>query len=206
MAVDEALLRSGTNLPILRVYNWLGDWISFGYFQKYEDIAQEIDPRFQVVRRWTGGGLVDHRSDQTYTLIVPRELPIANDRPETSYRIVHEALAEALSSAGYDSSLASEEKPDAAGRCFASEGGHARQDVLVDGRKVAGAAQRRGRNGLLHQGSIKLDAPLDDSVFINFAEELAESMQPFPIDETIEKQAKQLALERYATEGWLKKR
>src|SRR5690349_16177933 len=72
MALDEALLESIPQLafPLLRFYGWMEPAASFGYFQKYEDIVNSTLLR-PLVRRPTGGGLVPHEADWTYSVIFP---------------------------------------------------------------------------------------------------------------------------------------
>src|SRR6478672_8158419 len=78
MAVDEWLLETAF-LPVLRVYEWDGDWASVGYFGKIAE-ARSTVPEVSWVRRWTGGGLVDHRSDWTYSLALPNSEKLATER------------------------------------------------------------------------------------------------------------------------------
>ena len=65
MAVDSWLLTQ--EIPVLRLYHWKGLWGSMGYFGEVEK-AGKLLPEVSLVRRATGGGLVDHRNDITYTL------------------------------------------------------------------------------------------------------------------------------------------
>jgi hypothetical protein len=97
MAIDEALLRAARE-PILRIYRWEQPAVSFGYFGKWAEV-QRTWPEREAVRRWTGGGIVPHGDDLTYSLIVPRAHPFALLGPLESYRAIHEALAAALGSA-----------------------------------------------------------------------------------------------------------
>ena len=69
MAIDEALLGSATK-PTLRFYGWMRPSLSFGYFGRYDDAAREGGSR-DLVRRWTGGGIVLHGNDLTYSLVIP---------------------------------------------------------------------------------------------------------------------------------------
>ncbi len=194
MAADEALLRANPDAAILRIYGWARPTISIGYFQDLPETEVE------VVRRWTGGGLVDHRADLTYSMIVPRHEAFAQERAQDSYRRIHEALREALAHFGIASQLTEAASDVADSGCFA--GGWAEGDLLVDGRKVAGAAQRRSRFGLLHQGSLQL-APCPEGLWQVFAEQLADSPHDFepPVDLT--KRITELAGARYATREWL---
>jgi len=150
MAVDEWLLET-VREPVLRVYRWQAGWGSLGYFGSLAE-ARKNFPELTWVRRWTGGGTVDHRADWTYTLVVPVEEPLATARGAESYRILHAALAEILPMEGLDARLADGSLETGAASCFENPVCH----DLVDGtgRKLAGAGQRRTRRGLLHQGSV----------------------------------------------------
>ncbi|MGL4401134.1 MAG: lipoate--protein ligase family protein [Luteolibacter sp.] len=152
MAVDEWLLETA-EMPVLRVYAWLGEWASVGYFGKISD-ARAAFPGVDLVRRWTGGGMVDHRVDWTYTIIVPHGEPVAGWRGAESYRRIHAALAETLISGGIEARVSGGNEESGAVLCFDNP---VRHDLLgADGRKLAGAGQRRSRLGLLHQGSVAL--------------------------------------------------
>src|SRR3974377_69139 len=72
MAMDEALLQAMPRLarPVLRLYGWTELAASFGYFQRYADVERMTALR-TLVRRPTGGGLVPHDADWTYSLAFP---------------------------------------------------------------------------------------------------------------------------------------
>src|SRR6478735_3248133 len=90
MAVDEALLISAT-APILRFYRWSRPSLSFGYFGRYAEVANQ-SARRDIVRRWTGGGIVLHGNDLTYSILVPRtHLSFLRSSLEV-YGAVHEAM------------------------------------------------------------------------------------------------------------------
>lgn len=150
MAVDEWLLET-TETPVLRVYQWLGEWGSLGYFSRLEE-ARVLFPGVEWVRRWTGGGTVDHRADWTVSVIAPIGTPLGRLRGAESYRSIHAALAEALRLEGIDARLSKGAEETGAIACFENPVNH----DLIDstGRKLAGAGQRRTKRGLLHQGSV----------------------------------------------------
>src|SRR5262249_46055918 len=66
MAIDEALLESAT-IPTIRFYGWHSPALSFGYFGRFSDVAIYAADR-DLVRRWTGGGIVLHGDDLTYSV------------------------------------------------------------------------------------------------------------------------------------------
>jgi lipoyl(octanoyl) transferase len=152
MAMDDWLLESSEK-PVLRVYRWRENWGSLGYFGKIAE-ARATFPEVKWVRRWTGGGIVDHRSDWTYTVIAPAREPVSKWKGVEIYRAIHQALAQALAEEGTESSLSNGSQETGAADCFSNPVGF----DLVDsnGRKIAGAGQRRGKFGLLYQGSLAM--------------------------------------------------
>src|ERR1700738_487047 len=69
MAVDETLFLTAPG-PVLRSYRWIRPAVSFGYFPPWKDVALRFAGR-DLVRRWTGGGIVEHGQDFTYSLVIP---------------------------------------------------------------------------------------------------------------------------------------
>jgi lipoyl(octanoyl) transferase len=153
MAWDEALLEAAALAarPLLRFYGWATPAATFGYSQRYADVATWTSLR-PLLRRPTGGGLVPHATDWTYALILPPQHPWYALKAVESYRTVHDWLRRALARLGVDAQLAPETIATGPGQCFL---GAEPSDVLWRSRKVAGAAQRRTRAGLLIQGSVQ---------------------------------------------------
>ncbi len=163
MAVDFLLLRRypQTGHARFRAYGWHRPAFTFGYSQKIaavRAVLPEAEGPFELCRRATGGGLVDHRQDWTYALVLPRGHPVGEARAVESYRLVHASLARALARAGHAVELKENCEPDACatdapGICFRRA---ERFDVIhrETGAKVAGAAQKRTKEGLLLQGSV----------------------------------------------------
>jgi lipoyl(octanoyl) transferase len=153
MALDEALLLSMSRLevPVLRFYAWIERAASFGYFQKYSQVEM-LTPLRPLVRRPTAGGLVPHDADWTYSLTFPASHEWYSTRALESYRRVHDWLRAAFLSVGLHTELAPASQPSGPGQCFV---GFEQYDLLCRGRKIAGAAQRRTRVGLLIQGSVQ---------------------------------------------------
>lgn len=203
MALDESLL-AVADVPVLRVYRWDGPWISFGCFGRHA-AARSGFPGRPLVRRWTGGGLVDHACDWTYSLVLPAGDPLAALGTAASYRLIHKALAAALAACGMAARLADAPLPGRGGHCFRAP---VQADVVdAAGRKIAGAAQRRTRDGLLHQGSVQgIDVP--GSLAIAFAAAL--HPRPAALDpahaETAHRIAARLVREKYGAAAWLERR
>ena len=153
MARDEALLETAAALgwPILRFYGWAEPAATFGYFQKYHEIERLTKLR-PLIRRPTGGGLVPHDADWTYSLSFPPGDDWYELKAVESYRRVHEWIQAAFRAMGLGTDLAACCRKEASGQCFI---GAEQFDVLWQDQKIAGAAQRRTRHGLLIQGSIQ---------------------------------------------------
>jgi lipoate-protein ligase A len=200
MAIDEALLEQAT-LPVLRFYGWRRPSLSFGYFGKFAEVAEETKTR-ELVRRWTGGGSVWHGEDLTYALITPASDPASAHGPTFIYATLHGAIRDTLLREGRETQLAAEAAPKISGACFANP---VRNDVMHEGRKIAGAAQRRTRGGFLHQGSIQLPG-LSQSFRDRFAAALAPRMQQTSISIQTFDRATTLAAEKYGTMEWLQRR
>ena len=153
MALDEAMLEAmpRLNRPMLRFYSWTEPAASFGYFQKFAEVERLTRLR-PLVRRPTGGGIVPHDADWTYSLAFPTTDAWYSLAAMESYRHVHQWLQSAFAKINLTAGLAPCARKAGPGQCFA---GCERFDLLYHGQKIAGAAQRRTRNGLLIQGSVQ---------------------------------------------------
>jgi lipoyl(octanoyl) transferase len=207
MAIDETLLEVVT-IPSIRFYRWNSAALSFGYFGKFADVADYATER-DLVRRWTGGGIVFHGDDLTYSIVIPASDPIFGESSRSIYEKIHGALCNALVAAGQRALVAGIVDPAAAvtdasynGQCF---GNPVRADVMVNGRKVAGAAHRRTRAGLLHQGSIQR-VDLGNDLGERFAGELAEVCDERSLTTRIVERASEIAQQKYGTQNWLQRR
>jgi lipoate-protein ligase A len=155
-----------------RHYGWRSPSFTFGYSQKISFVREQLLPgeTFDLCRRPTGGGVVDHRDDWTYALVIPRGHPFEEARATQSYRAIHEALEASLRAAGVPVALKSVSDPlpgaepgGPAGVCFE------RAEIFdvvhgVTGAKIAGGAQKRNKRGLLFQGSVWKPAAGGDAV------------------------------------------
>ncbi len=243
MAIDEALLEHAIS-PSIRFYHWDHPALSFGYFGKFADVAEHRMKR-DLVRRWTGGGIVLHGDDLTYSVIIPASAGVFATSSRSIYAAIHSALRDALnidgqraelapavegavtdsensSQAGYeDNSLycshapvarptahspASDGGPQGRGYgrqlCFANP---VRADVMVNGQKVAGAAQRRTRGGLLHEGSIQY-VDVGNGLAERFVQALSADRSERKIADEVLDLAWEIALQKYGTDAWLRRR
>jgi lipoate---protein ligase len=142
MAIDEALMESIGQVPVLRIYGWQPPAVSIGYFQS---IKEEVDLEMcneigiDVVRRLTGGGAVLHEFELTYSFITkqyPRNIM-------ESYRWICEAIVISINRLGFDASFVP------------------LNDIIVKGKKVSGSAQTRRNGVLLQHGTLLLGVDVD---------------------------------------------
>jgi lipoate-protein ligase A len=241
MATDFLLLQRYPNAaaPRFRHYGWRGPAFTFGYSQKIAFVRAALpatDTPFDLCRRPTGGGIVDHRDDWTYALVIPRGHPLEELRATQSYREVHEALAGALRAQGVAavtkpcvdeplSEASSEERAAAAAKSAGPAGVCFQRAEIYDvvnettGEKIAGAAQKRNKHGLLFQGSLwrpaasaasASSAPLDwDQLEADFIARLATALgleaQATPWPDLNEDEVSGL-VEQYSSTEWTEHR
>ncbi|TAK98869.1 MAG: hypothetical protein EPO07_11440 [Verrucomicrobia bacterium] len=210
MALDEALLEAMPRLqkPVLRFYGWTEPAASFGYFQKFAEVecATLLRP---LVRRPTGGGIVPHDADWTYSLTFPAGHEWHSLRAEESYHRVHEWIHVAFAKLKVETELATCCKKSGPGQCFV---GYEKFDVLWRGKKIAGAAQRRNKLGLLIQGSVqppplklaKMDwqtAMCDVAV-----ERFGAKWSEFELDGALRERAESFSAEKYSQAAYNRRR
>jgi lipoate-protein ligase A len=229
MALDEALLEAMPRLgrPVLRFYGWTEPAATFGYFQKYAEVERATLLR-PLIRRPTGGGIVPHDSDWTYSLAFPPGHEWHSLKAEASYRRVHEWIQSAFAKLDVTTELApgckksipsfrSSRREEAhtekseLSQCFA---GYEKFDLLWHGRKIAGAAQRRNKLGLLIQGSVQSrcigiaiartdwQKAMGDVGRVEFGVEWSD----FAPDETLRERAEFLAKQKYSQPVFIRKR
>jgi len=161
MAVDEALLElAAENLTTtLRFYRWQEPTLSLGYFQpSAQRIEHPPSAGCPLVRRSSGGGAIVHDAELTYCLSMPAgNLPAGGARG--LYGVVHRSLVAALAELGVRAVLQCDAGPiiaDAEEDAFLCFLRRSPADVLVEGVKIAGSAQRRRRGAVLQHGSVLL--------------------------------------------------
>ena len=195
MALDEALLEYA-RLPVLRVYRWSSAAVSAGIRFKLSELD---DVQLPVVKRMTGGGLVWHDGDVTFTLVVPEGDDLSRLGPREIYHWLHGHLAaELTATTGREHHLVTPDEAADGPRCFDAPVEH---DVVHQGRKVAGGAQRRSRRGFLHQGSMR-PARHDGDFWQRLAARLAHEVVPYVPDAQIMHTAEHLLHTRYLLPDW----
>lgn len=168
MRIDAELLETldPYALPILHFYDWDGDSATYGYFVKPSDFLNldGVEKRgLQLAKRPTGGGIVFHVWDLAFSVLVPAEHPQFSEKTLDNYAFVNNSVLAAVSDFLKNRpalELIQKDAPalDASCErfCMAQP---TQYDVIFQGRKIAGAAQRKTKRGFLHQGTIALKMP-----------------------------------------------
>jgi lipoate-protein ligase A len=161
MALDETMLE---RIPpgitaMVRVYGWSEPTLSLGHFQTMPQGETAAWSELPRVTRKTGGGAIVHHHEMTYCLAVGCS-PSAGKKGHSDklYRAIHNAIVDALRDLGWNAQLseACTCNRDSAGGsspflCFDRR---SPVDVVIDGKKIAGSAQRRTNRGLVQHGSL----------------------------------------------------
>ena len=158
MAVDVALMARAeeTGEAVFRVYGWSQPTLSFG---RHETVRDRFDSAalaargYDAVRRPTGGRVLLHDGDVTYSVTAPAS---DTEPVHEAYARINAMLSAALGRLGVDAAPAAPARPERRpGRdtCFAAPSAG---ELVVDGRKLVASAQRRDSGALLQHGSILL--------------------------------------------------
>ena len=121
------------------------------------------------------------------------------------YKKIHHALCDALNVIGKRAELSEWQRQPQTVRyndCFANP---VQADVMIDGRKVAGAAQRRTRAGLLQQGSVQY-VDLGNGLAERFVQALSANCSERKIADEVLNRAWELARQKYGSDAWLRRR
>lgn len=170
MAIDEALLLSCQRgeepslFPTIRFYQWSNPTLSLGYAQRS---SQTVDRHYcrgtgiKVVRRLTGGRAVLHHREVTYSVVARTDIPPFCGSISETYLLLSRAIMGAYTSLGIVAEMAGKEEghrlassPMTRSPCFYSPSRH---ELVYQGKKLVGSAQKRQRNSFLQHGSILLD-------------------------------------------------
>jgi lipoate-protein ligase A len=164
MEKDAQLLRSlqKNHAPILHLYDWDSPCLTYGYFtdpQKHLSLEALQRNQIELARRPTGGGIIFHLTDFAFSVILPESFPGYTLNTLENYALVNHRIANVIKSFKNNQIIPTflskedvSENP-CLGFCMAKP---TEYDLIVEGKKVGGAAQRRMKQGLLHQASLSL--------------------------------------------------
>lgn len=209
MAVDEALfLLSEKHSPAVRFYGWKEKTFTIGYFQKVSELKEKyslLGEKSVFVRRITGGGLVEHGKDLTYSISCSKPEKYFDKGVKETYKKINSVFAGAIE--GFEGEVAIEgDRGTSLGRgvnCFREMSPF---DIVLGGVKVGGAAQRRTEGRFIQQGSIRLGDSEVKFMFDSFVKLFREEFEAeIEIEELAEDEielAEKLCEEKYVTRDW----
>ncbi len=171
--------------PILHLYGWTSPSATYGHFIKPEDyfLLDSVKKHgLNLAKRPTGGGIVFHTTDLAFSMLVPANHKAFSVNTLENYAFINRIVIDAIEHFQHDiaSMQLLPQEPiidDLASRnfCMAKP---TRYDVMLAGRKLGGAAQRRSKTAFLHQGTISLLPPQEDLLLsvLKGAEEIVGNM------------------------------
>lgn len=172
MAADEAVLLNYPHFhePTLRIYGWDKPFVSIGYNQKAGAVLKPCAD-IPFVRRITGGGAILHHDELTYSVTrALSDLPSCLHRHTKnsggggeSYEIICRFLIEFYLKLGLEARFAKDVSMSAglghfSDFCFSS---YERYDLVIEGKKIGGNAQRRKKDIIFQHGSIPLTIDIE---------------------------------------------
>jgi lipoate-protein ligase A len=227
MAADEVLLHGATaGVASLRFYGWAEPTLSLGYFQAAGPARASPEraglPR---VRRASGGTALVHHHEVTYALALPAGPPWQR-RGESWLCRMHGVIRDALAELGVHARLCPADGERGRGEtlCFLHQ---TSADLILEGSKISGSAQRKVHGTLMQHGGILLAASPAAPELPGVAELSGRRLAPeevcravtavlardtgwrlVPGDWTTEerRQIEELATAKYASPAWNEKR
>jgi lipoate---protein ligase len=140
--------------------------LTYGYFMNpahhlYLEAVQRCG--LQIARRPTGGGLIFHLTDWAFSVLIPAHHPHLSKNTLENYAWINRCAAQTIACFTsrpleprlFDPKIFCQNK-GCSPFCMEKP---TQYDVIINGKKVGGAAQRRTKRGLLHQGSLSLRFP-----------------------------------------------
>ena len=160
MLIDRELFDGfiSSHVPIFRVYEWEASF-TYGVSQNIDTIRnlehlQQYHENHE--QRMTGGGILFHGNDISYALIIPTSY-VKNLSVKQSYEVICGFLIEFYRSLGLDPVYAKDLQDINLSKSAYCQEGFEPYDILVDGKKIGGNAQRRSKDTIFQHGSISID-------------------------------------------------
>ena len=156
-SIDSALFKAfkKDSLPVLRLYSWQ-DSVTFGLSQNpsdYVTLLKEYKNNF--AKRITGGGVLFHGHDISYSLIIPTSY-IQNKGVKETYELICSFILEFYSSFGLKANFAKDIEEIILSKNAFCQVGFEAYDIIINGKKIGGNAQKRSKNVIFQHGSIPL--------------------------------------------------
>lgn len=212
MAADEMLCASNAAAYILRFFSWAAPGITYGYSQRRLQVETAVriagSSIKDIVRRPTGGGIVFHEDDVTFSFIFPS--PELLFEPHKTYERLHTAINRKYRECGEDFTLMSGKTESYAVNspamaCFSKP---VTLDILYNNKKVLGGALRKTGTKMLYQGSFQFPGARKRQAFHKrvissaLAEEFKIEWKTAHFSEEMSEELQKLATGKYRTKEW----
>lgn len=216
MALDECIVRARPHEVTLRFYSWThGPAVTFGYAQFIREVRRTLQTGGYpgpCARRPTGGGMVFHGKDLTFSVVFPSQ-----ERPSEIYKNFHRQVFIELQRLGEKGRVFNASTPAAAYRpsvnhtasaCFTNP---VENDLLSEsGHKILGGALRRFGNTVLYQGSLQVPQARENPAYKKAVIEglrsyLAVDLRPQRAEKIWLDQAAALRQHQYIQPAWTEK-
>jgi lipoate-protein ligase A len=157
MATDEALALSYSknDTPIFRLYSWEKSF-TLGISQKISDYEYLKEYNHNYAKRMTGGGVLFHGHDLSYSLILPVTY-LEDMNVKESYEKICSFLLEFYKSVGLNAIYVKDDEKLQLSKSQFCQVGFEAYDIVIDGIKIGGNAQRRTKNFIFQHGSIPIE-------------------------------------------------
>ncbi len=164
MAIDDALLSNfGNNdFAIFRLYTWESSF-TIGISQNFSSYSFVEDYNNNCAKRITGGGVLFHGHDLSYSLVIPSEL-LKEFNIKESYEKICSFIIKFYTKLGLDAKYAKDDKNIILSKNEYCQVGFEAYDILVDGKKIGGNAQRRTKKAIFQHGSIPIKSINNKSI------------------------------------------
>ncbi|WP_418178717.1 lipoate--protein ligase family protein [Aliarcobacter lanthieri] len=164
--IDNALFKNfkENDLPILRIYSWQNS-ITFGAGQNPEDYQNFIkEYKNNYSKRITGGGVLFHGHDISYSLILPSQM-IENKNVKETYELICKFIITFYNDIGLNASFAKDIKEITLSKSPFCQVGFEAYDIIINGHKIGGNAQKRAKKVIFQHGSIPIKNVKNDEKY-----------------------------------------
>ena len=186
MDIDTQLFNSfdKNSIPILRLYHWKKDSCTIGISQKFEDIEDIQKYKNNYAKRITGGGVLFHGNDISYSLLLPFSY-MKGLSVKDSYEKICSFLIDFYKELGLNVKYAKDDEKINLSKNQYCQIGFEPYDIVIDGKKIGGNAQRRDKRVIFQHGSIPLKSVMNKK-------EIGYSLEDFNINLSIEQKKKKI--------------
>jgi len=213
MAADEYFCEIMPRKYLLRFFNWAADGITFGFSQRHGEVLQKLgeeDRGSRITRRPTGGGIVFHRSDLTFSFIFYSP---GDFNPYATYEKLHTAINEEYAAGGVPLKILNSRGGSYAVNnpvmdCFSKP---VDKDLMAGGKKVLGGALRKFSDYMLYQASFQMEDSRKDSALHSetMTEALAKGygllFEPYSATENDLDKIRKLGYNKYRSREWIER-